>query len=169
MIDFPIHFRLPKKWGLLEIAPHVLAHFEVHKQRKMFAREAGGQLFASFEHPSVMKIVDVTGPRQTDKRSMYNYQPDRNAERAEIKERFARGLHFVGDWHTHRQRIPHPSSTDEDSIGELVRFSAHDLPGFVMIIVGQGPFPEGLHVSFHFRAGSEVLDSAVTAAAIDHG
>jgi integrative and conjugative element protein (TIGR02256 family) len=143
--------------GLLELSCPVLAHFEAHKQRRFLACEAGGQLFATFEKPTVMSIVDVTGPRPTDKRSMYGYQPDRIAERIEIKERFERHLHFVGDWHTHRQRVPKPSLTDEHSMRELVRFSSHDLAGFVLIIVGQTDFPKGLHVSFHSKSGSTLL------------
>lgn len=114
-------------------------------------------MFASFDDPSVTMVSEITGPRDTDKRSMYNYEPDRIAEKAEIRDRFARGLHFVGDWHTHRQRIPKPSGTDEHSIRELVRFSSHDLAGFVLVVVGQAPFPDGLHVSFHSKKGSTVL------------
>lgn len=159
MSNSSLRFCLPDGYGSLEFSPQVLAHFEAHGQRKLFAREAGGQLFASFEDPNVMKVLDITGPRPTDKRSMYSYKPDRIAERAEIKERFARGLHFVGDWHTHRQRTPTPSSTDEHSIRELVRFSSHDLAGFVLVVVGQASFPEGLHVSFHSNAGSTLLVS----------
>jgi integrative and conjugative element protein (TIGR02256 family) len=153
----PLRFRLPNGIGLLEFSPQVLAHLEAHKQRKLFAREAGGQLFASFDDPSVMQILDITGPRQTDKRSIYNYEPDRIAEKAEISERFARGVHFVGDWHTHRQRIPTPSGIDEHSIRELVRLSSHDLVGFVLVVVGQAAFPEGLHVSFHSKTASTLL------------
>lgn len=104
-----------------------------------------------------MKVVEATGPRPTDRRSLYNYEPDRNAEKVEINDRFAQGLHFVGDWHTHRQRRPIPSSTDERNIAELVRFSSHDLAGFILVIVGQAWFPEGLHVSFHSPGGGEEL------------
>jgi len=152
-----LRFRLPDGMGSLAFFPQVVAHFADHKQRKLFSREAGGQLFASFDDPTVMAVVDITGPRQTDRRSMYNYEPDRIAEKAEIRERFALGLHFVGDWHTHRQRIPEPSGTDEHSIRELVRFSSHDLTGFVLVVVGQAAFPGGLHVSFHSKTGSTVL------------
>jgi len=152
-------FAMPNGWGLLALSPQVLSHFEAHKQHRCFSREAGGQLFATFEDPSVMRIVDITGPRPTDQRSMYSYHPDRTAEQAEIRERFERGLHFVGDWHTHRQRIPTPSGTDLDSIRDQVRCSSHDLVGFVLVVVGQATFPQGLHVSLHSESESTVLAS----------
>jgi len=155
-------FRLPNSWGLLEVSRSVLNHFESHKQHSFFSREAGGQLFASFSDPSVMNIVDVTGPRPSDKRTTFSYCPDRIAERVEIKERFAKDLHFVGDWHTHYQRVPQPSGRDEQSIRELVRASSHDLAGFVLIVVGQAMFPAGLHVSFHSKSESMQLTPIAT-------
>jgi integrative and conjugative element protein (TIGR02256 family) len=161
MNDSPLIFHLPDGWGSLAFSQQVLAWFEAHKQHNWFAREAGGQLFATFEGVSMMKIVDVTGPRPTDKRSRNDYRPDRIAERVEIAERFAQGLHFVGDWHTHREWIPRPSSTDEHSIRESVRLSSHDLAGFVLVIVGQADFPAGLHVSFHSKLGSMLLAPAM--------
>ena len=152
-----LRYVLPAGAGLLEFAPSVLMHFEAHKQLKCFAREAGGQLFATFDDPSVVRIVEVTGPRSTDRRRVFNYVPDRQAEREEIKERYARGLHFVGDWHTHKQRIPSPSATDQHSIRETVRCSNHDLAGFVLVVVGQEAFPDGLHGSFHSTSTSLIL------------
>jgi integrative and conjugative element protein (TIGR02256 family) len=157
MTEKPLRFRLPRDFATLELSPVALAHFEGHKQLKWFSREAGGQLFARFQNSSVMQIVDVTGPRPTDKRSIYNYVPDRRAEKNEINDRYAHDLHFVGDWHTHKQRIPKPSWTDENSMRELARDSDYDLAGFILIIVGQETFPHGLHVSFHSRSGSTTI------------
>lgn len=152
-------YSMPHGWGSLSFSDEVLKHFEAHKQRTCLAREAGGQLFATFDDRSVMAVVDATGPRRTDKRSVFSYQPDRAAERIEIADRFERGLHFVGDWHTHRQRLPSPSEEDKQSILESVNQSSHDLVGFVLVIVGQAKFPEGLHVSLHSRDSSVVLTS----------
>jgi len=156
VIIVPLSYSLPAGCGTLQLSSHVLTHFESFKQQKFYSREAGGQLFATFNDPSLMGIVEATGPRRTDKRSVFSYKPDRVAENLEIRERFARDLHFVGDWHTHRQHAPSPSTQDTDSILESVHLSSHNLVGFVLIIVGQAQFPAGLHVSFHSKAGSRV-------------
>lgn len=150
-------FQLPCELGTLELAPQVLSHFDAHKQGKRLSREAGGQLFATFDTPALIRIVDVTGPRPTDRRSIYRYEPDRRAETAEISERYSRGLHFLGDWHTHFQRFPVPSSMDERSMREMVQRSSHSLSGFVMVVVGQAEFPDGIHVSFHSKTDSTRL------------
>jgi integrative and conjugative element protein (TIGR02256 family) len=155
-----LRYQLPDRFGTLELSEAVIAHLEKHKQRRWLAKEAGGQLFSPLIKPLTLDIVDITGPRPTDKRSVYGYRPDRAAERAEIDERYLHGLHFVGDWHTHKQEIPEPSSTDLQNIRDTVRDSHHDLAGFVLIVVGMAPFPAGLHVSFHMRTGATVLGLA---------
>ncbi|HEY0684835.1 MAG TPA: Mov34/MPN/PAD-1 family protein [Steroidobacter sp.] len=141
----------------MELSIDVLKHLAAHKQTRWWDREAGGQLFAILDQPSLVRIVDISGPRPTDRRSRNNYEPDRAAEKREIKERYAIGRHFVGDWHTHRQCVPHPSGTDEHSIQELVRNSSHDLAGFFLVIVGQAEFPNGLYLAFHGVLGKAVL------------
>jgi hypothetical protein len=60
-----------------------------------------------------------------------------------------RDLHYVGDWHTHPELAPSPSGRDLRSIEECARKSTHGLNGFLLIVVGLAPFPEGLSVSLH--------------------
>lgn len=58
-----------------------------------------------------------------------------------------KGFNFVGDWHTHPEAVPAPSPTDVKTINDAVAKSQHHLQGFVMVIVGTGSFPAGLHIS----------------------
>ncbi|WP_225318375.1 Mov34/MPN/PAD-1 family protein [Cellvibrio sp. KY-YJ-3] len=153
-----LRYELPLQWGIVEFSSEVLEHFEKFKQRHFCSLEAGGQLFFTLSKDStVTKITDVTGPRDTDKRGRNKYVPDRAAEKVEISERYERNLHFIGDWHTHREKSPRPSPTDTTNIYDLVRLSDHDLPGFLMVIVGLSDFPFGLHVSFHSATMSYIL------------
>jgi integrative and conjugative element protein (TIGR02256 family) len=144
-----LRFDLPDGLGQLVLTAEVLEHLEAHKQRRALSKEAGGQLFADLSADGVIRLAEATGPRRTDKRSMFGYKPDRNAERIEIAERYSRGFHFVGDWHTHPQKLPEPSGTDLRSMGEMEQLTIHGLAGFFLIVVGKAKFPDGLHVSFH--------------------
>ncbi len=157
MTGASLEYLLPNDRGRLRFSPAVLAHLRDYRQLRLWHCEAGGQLFANIRD-KLIDVVEATGPRPTDRRSIFGYEPDRNAERREIKERFALGLHFVGDWHTHRQRFPEPSSTDIRSIGDTARLSDHNLAGFVLVVVGTAKFPAGLHVSFHSGSAHQVLD-----------
>jgi len=132
----------------------VLHHFHVHRQEKARTSEVGGQMFAEFLGKQV-RIIRATGPNSTDKRGWSWFNPDRRHERAEIKNLFDQGLHYVGDWHTHSEPRPKPSRLDLTSMDDCFKKSRHELKSFIMVIVGQAEFPGGLWVSLHRESGME--------------
>ncbi|WP_349365541.1 MAG: Mov34/MPN/PAD-1 family protein [Nitratireductor rhodophyticola] len=137
----------------------VIEHFEKYQQLRWWQREAGGQLFARLALPEIL-IEEATGPRPTDWRTRNTYRPNRTAEQLEIANRFSRDLHFIGDWHTHPERVPAPSRTDIASMREMVRKSAHHFNGFVLAIVGTDPLPRSLYVSV--VSGSDMFPLSAT-------
>ena len=144
MIEYP----LGTSGQVLVIDKSVVDHLKAHRQLRWFQKEAGGQLFATFEGKRIV-VREATGPRPSDKRSRWSYKPDRAAEQAEINVCFGRGLHFIGDWHTHPEGKPHPSGCDQRSIRDTVSSSSHQLNGFLLVLVGKDEPPDGLHVSIH--------------------
>ena len=142
-----IEYRLNNDSRLVLTDPAIL-HFKKSRQLRVWSRESGGQLFATFDGP-VVTVREVTGPRRSDRRGRWYFRPDRAAEIAEITVMYKRGLHFIGDWHTHPQDVPQPSTLDVDSLADCVRRSEHQLLGFFLIVVGRQLPPEGLHVSYH--------------------
>lgn len=127
---------------------HVVAHLCQHRQRRWFKTEAGGQLFARIDESRVI-VEAATGPRRSDWRTRFGYVPDRSAEQAEILDFYARNLHYIGDWHTHPERLPTPSAVDLNSIAECVTKSKHQLAAFVHVVVGQAEAPLGWCVLVH--------------------
>lgn len=138
-------------------AESVVAHLMKHRQNRPWRREAGGQLFARFRAGGIL-VEEATGPRPTDLRGRTYYRPDRRAERKEILERFERGLHYVGDWHTHPSVIPEPSGTDIRNINECFKKSQHSLNGFILVLVGTARAARGLRVSVHDGSNDFVLE-----------
>jgi integrative and conjugative element protein (TIGR02256 family) len=138
---------------VLTFSDSVMAHFKRHRQRRSSDNEAGGQLFAKLTENEIA-VVEVTGPRSSDKRSRCSYVPDRSAEQREISERHSRGLQFVGDWHTHPARFAQPSPQDLASMAEMVQRSEHCLRGFVLVIVGQAQLPSSMYVCVHDGIGA---------------
>jgi integrative and conjugative element protein (TIGR02256 family) len=126
----------------------VVKHFALHQQVRRNQAEAGGQLFARITRYEIF-VEEATGPRPTDRRGRTHYIPDRQSERKEIRERFALGLHYVGDWHTHPESTPIPSPIDCLTISDCSRRSTHKLAGFLLIVVGNGSFPECLNISLN--------------------
>ena len=144
MIEYPIG----SSGQVIVLADAVLHCFARSRQLRRSQTEAGGQLFARFDASRII-VEEATGPRPSDRRTRTSFVPDRTAEQQEILDRHVKGLHYVGDWHTHPDSCPIPSSVDLSSIAECVLKSEHTLNGFVLIIVGQNEPPDGLHVSIH--------------------
>nr|WP_249131351.1 Mov34/MPN/PAD-1 family protein [Bradyrhizobium diazoefficiens] len=132
----------------VRIATQALATFDAHRQRRCYHREAGGQLFARVRDDD-WEIVAATGPRSQDRRGRFSFWPHRPSEQEEIFRHHKLGFDYVGDWHTHPEDVPTPSPDDLSSITDVVRRSTHHLPGFLLVIIGRQPFPDGIWASFH--------------------
>lgn len=94
-----------------------------YRQIKRFATEAGGLIIGSmrqetmtisFEEPPHMEVVDVSEPGPGDKRSRYGF--DRRAahhiELVKTARQKQSMVDYIGEWHTHPESHPTPSSTD---------------------------------------------------------
>lgn len=119
-------------------------------------KEAGGQLFAIFEGVETL-IVEVTPPKLLDRRTRHGFRPNRILQRREIRSRHKRGLHFVGDWHTHPEPNPRPSEDDLKNMQECFAKSVHELRTFAMIILGTDPLQTGLHVALVGAKSVQIL------------
>jgi integrative and conjugative element protein (TIGR02256 family) len=126
----------------------VLEHFARYQQLHRKDAEAGGQLFARLTRYEIY-VELATGPREGDRRSRFGYAAQPGEEQKEIDRLFSLGLHFIGDWHTHPEMNPRPSVIDLATIGSCSLKSKHHLAAFMLVIVGQGPIPDCLHVSLH--------------------
>jgi integrative and conjugative element protein (TIGR02256 family) len=141
--------------GIL-VADRVLATLLRHRQSTPGAMEAGGQLFARFDGTET-NVVEATGPTPFDHRGRFFFHPSRLFQRLEIRNCYKKGLHFVGDWHTHPQSYPRPSSEDRKSIHDCFLKSRHDLLAFVLIVVGTADPPSGLHVGLYDGCTETIL------------
>lgn len=140
----------------LVIEAQVLSHFRKFVQRRLCQPEAGGQLFGTFEDDAIT-IRAATGPHKEDTRLRHRFTPDRKREKKDIDTQFNLGLQFIGNWHTHPENAPKPSSTDLLNTRERFLRSDHELLAFTMIIVGTEPFPNGLGVFLVNGNGHVVL------------
>ncbi len=129
-------YTLPGNHQKLILTDQVIEFFGRFRQHSLNQTEAGGQLFARITEKSVI-VEAVTGPHRKDHRRRFYFFPSQTRLRSEIKRFFKKGLHYVGDWHTHPQKFPSPSPLDIDSMKRCFCKSKHELEHFVLIIVGQ--------------------------------
>lgn len=146
----PVDFDVPGIKIRIEASP--IATFQAHRQTKFYHREAGGQMFGNIGRAR-WTLAHVTGPNRLDLRCRYGFRPDRAREQRDIEEFHARGFEYLGDWHTHPEDVPTPSTKDIASIADIVKCSQHHLPGFLLCVVGRLVTPSGIWLSFHDRTG----------------
>lgn len=143
-----IEYEVGASRQVLAFTQAVLDRFHRYRQVRLWQKEAGGQLFAELESSRIV-VIEATGPRRTDRRTRTTYVPDRAAEQREIVDMRTKGLHYVGDWHTHPEKSPAPSWPDETSIADCFANSTHNLNAFVLVVVGTAKPPDGLYVAIH--------------------
>jgi integrative and conjugative element protein (TIGR02256 family) len=121
----------------VDISNAALAHFHSHRQRRAWAREAGGQIFGTVT-AEVVRVLEVYGPRRTDERTRTSFRSDPVAAQHDIDSCAERGLVYLGEWHTHPEPIPNASPTDLDAFTRLLGRSSLRMNALLLLIQGTG-------------------------------
>ena len=129
----------------LILSDNVLRYVHTHQQHSLQANEAGGQLFGAVT-PEEVLVSSATGPYARDERSRYSYRSDPRAANEAIEIQEAKGLSYLGEWHTHAEGRPTPSSSDTATMSAIARKSTLRAGAAMMLIVGQSAPPDGLYV-----------------------
>lgn len=127
-------FVLPNR-TVLRFTPEVVGVLSKYAQAKVNSKEAGGMLFARFAD-GLISIDHVTTPSPFDIRSRFAFRPSLAHQRDMILKQFSKGLHFIGEWHTHPQHRPHPSQQDILTARACLVESDHELNAFVVVVLG---------------------------------
>lgn len=96
--------------------------------------EQGGMLFACPIITNEVFIKDISLPSESDNSARFAFNIDLTQANITIKKMFNKGLHYVGDWHSHPQANPQPSSTDIETIKSGFNESRHNLNYLIHII-----------------------------------
>ena len=140
-------YRDPNSCLTVSIAPSVLRLFDDSRQQ-LWQRERGGVLFAeSIGTDGRLEIVDATSPHPSDRAGWNWLELDHQRCLDEIAERFSRGLHFIGYWHTHPERTPRPSARDLAAFHRNLQGGGIALRKLVAVIVGTDRSTTGVCVA----------------------
>lgn len=162
-----IELRTGRGTEILRIEPQALGTIERFRQTGRSASEAGGMLLATIE-PNLVTIARATEPTATDRRSRFAFIPALGNQQRIIDKQFRSGLHFIGEWHTHPEPRPTPSSIDLRSMADCFRESRHQLASLVMLILGTEASFEGLWISLHTNTDFRRLSLSEDTAPHDH-
>ncbi|MES2410607.1 MAG: Mov34/MPN/PAD-1 family protein [Bacteroidota bacterium] len=108
----------------LKISEEVLLKISEYVQNDDIKPESGGMLIGYYLQNGDFSITDITVPGKGDRQSRYRFI--RSAKRALNLLTFhfnnSKGKKiYLGEWHTHPENNPTPSSIDNSSILERIR------------------------------------------------
>ena len=127
----------------LIIDKSVLSHFGKYRQLTPWDLEAGGQLFGNVSSNEIF-VKAAVGPYAGDERFRNRYRSKPAAAQNAIDGASARGLLYLGEWHTHAEDHPIVSTVDLDAMNRLIASSDLNSNSLLLIIVGRTVDSSGL-------------------------
>lgn len=152
--------RALESWGtadrrvLLCLAESVLEIFRRYVQINDETNEGGGILLGQVRGAN-LEVVEATAPSRLDCRFRFLFVRGtaRHRQIAESRWRSSGGtIRYLGEWHTHPEDHPRPSSIDKIEWRKLAAAREDGSP-LLAIIVGR----KGLHVELVERTGQRIV------------
>jgi len=132
---------LRENGGRFWIAPDVAATFARHRQLSRWRREAGGVILGRWILDTEDVVVDVVSePGRGDRRGRFFFHRERERAQAIVDDAWQSSLNsrvYLGEWHTHPQDVPSPSSADVDDWRRIAHGAIYESQALFFIIVGR--------------------------------
>lgn len=122
---------------LVIFTPEVLRIFGNYRQTVFCQPEAGGILLGH-RRGKHLEVVLATEPTQEDKCSAFSFIREAAGHAELAKSAWLQGgkaIDYLGEWHTHPQTTPIPSTIDRREWNKLVQVHPTKSP-FLVIVVG---------------------------------
>jgi proteasome lid subunit RPN8/RPN11 len=113
-----------------------LNHMYAHIQRRLWNKEAGGEIYSINPGAHGQIITAATGPNLSDQRGRHSFNPNIEATSQHRLRQFAHGQHAVGLWHTHPEKWPSPSGRDRQTTEEYLEAFQEQRERYLMVILG---------------------------------
>lgn len=110
------------------------------KQVSINSKEAGGLLIGYFKPPH-LHVTNLTTPMPKDKASRTQYCREDIGHVKQLKSLYNTShgkINLIGEWHTHPEKTPNPSSIDLNQWGKLQKARKNQLT--ICLILGTVDF-----------------------------
>lgn len=133
-------FKLPEG-GILELSPNAAATLHAHRQADHEDAEAGGILLGRTMRDSGSLVVDsAVSPGKGDKRRRFSFRRSRPRAQRNVDAAWTGSggtSNYLGEWHSHPEDDPTPSSHDRREWRRIARETVHDGDSLFFLIVGR--------------------------------
>lgn len=124
----------------------IIDKFLEFKQDTHEKPESGGCLIGYYLDEYSFVLTDITVPTKYDHSSRFNFTRSKMSIQDTLStlfiESFGKKI-YLGEWHTHPQNLPIPSTLDNLSIIKQAKFNQLNSDTIFMIIIGN----TGFHIS----------------------
>ena len=128
-------YQVNSPFSLIEIELGAWKTLRLYRQDAHDANEAGGVILGARRGPH-FQVVAVTEPQKSDKKGRFFFVRNGRAHRRLARQAWsdsARAHGYLGEWHSHAEPSPTPSSTDAAGWRKLAKQLREPL---VHVIVG---------------------------------
>lgn len=128
----------------VELSPQINSFLKQWMITYDYRVETGGILVGKIEsatptgHSCKIIITDITGPQLGDQRYPYRFIRAETGHQKKMDELWESSGHkkmYLGEWHTHREARPHPSSIDTQGWKKIAA-KKQNSPWMVFLILG---------------------------------
>ena len=121
----------------LAISSDVIEKLYKYKQVNKSDNEAGGILLGRIKYDySKYELIDISEPCNRDKRSRFSFIRNKNKAQKIINKAFKDSdgvVQYMGEWHTHPEVHPTPSSVDIKLITDCT--VQENIPNIIFLII----------------------------------
>ena len=152
-MPFMTEWSTPDRRRLVVLSADAIATFRQFRQKSCRLPEAGGILLGHRRRNHI-EVIAATEPASTDRRSRFLFErgaQGHSQAAARSWKSAAFMVDYVGEWHTHPQSVPVPSSIDRAEWSKLTR----SRPGISMILLIVGT--RGLYVELSTKDEHQLL------------
>ena len=125
--------------AVLRISPAAMQTLLEFRQAKG-ANEAGGILIGREYASGSIVIEEASAPSLSDKAGPTWFDRSQSAAQQIVDERWQRSngeLIYIGEWHSHPEDVPRPSSRDRKMINNMLCETSMEIDFLILIIVGR--------------------------------
>ena len=126
----------------LELPNEILQRMITITSELGFHEESGGILLGSEDISGRRYVVkDFTYPTPENERSRWHFVRKKGPSNEAIRKAWEESdgtINYLGEWHTHDEDMPTPSSIDKNLVSEVVEDKSSLFDDVFMIIIGGG-------------------------------
>lgn len=134
--------------GFILVEAKVISLIDSYRQDRFFKKEAGGILLG-YRRGLHIHVSDATRPQRKDVRTRFSFDrkdPHHQWYADELWNKSGGVVGYLGEWHTHPEQSPKPSSVDTGDWLRIVK--AHDTS--CVFVIGGTAGPSDFYLSYVF-------------------